>query len=31
MHTGALNKEGTPDEIQGDADVQRIYLGGAHG
>ncbi|HWA41921.1 MAG TPA: ABC transporter ATP-binding protein [Hypericibacter adhaerens] len=31
MHNGALFKEGTPDEIQNDADVQRIYLGGAHG
>jgi branched-chain amino acid transport system ATP-binding protein len=31
MHNGALFKEGTPDEIQNDTDVQRIYLGGAHG
>jgi branched-chain amino acid transport system ATP-binding protein len=31
MHNGALFKEGTPDEIQSDAEVQRIYLGGAHG
>jgi branched-chain amino acid transport system ATP-binding protein len=31
MHNGALFKEGTPEEIQNDPDVQRIYLGGAHG
>ena len=30
LHNGALFKEGTPDEIQGDRDVQRIYLGGGH-
>lgn len=31
MHNGSLFKEGTPNEIQNDTDVQRIYLGGAHG
>jgi branched-chain amino acid transport system ATP-binding protein len=30
LHNGALFKEGTPDEIQSDRDVQRIYLGGGH-
>jgi branched-chain amino acid transport system ATP-binding protein len=31
MHNGALFKEGAPEEIQNDPDVQRIYLGGGHG
>ncbi|MEQ8651177.1 MAG: ABC transporter ATP-binding protein [Kiloniellales bacterium] len=31
MHNGALFKEGTPEEIQNDPEVQRIYLGGADG
>jgi branched-chain amino acid transport system ATP-binding protein len=32
MHDGAIFKHGTPAEIQGDPDVQRIYLGGGrHG
>jgi len=31
MHNGAIFKEGTPDEIQEDPEVQRIYLGGADG
>jgi len=31
MHNGRLFKEGTPDEIQNDPEVQRIYLGGADG
>ena len=31
MHEGAVYKEGTPDEIQSDPDVQRIYLGESHG
>ncbi len=31
LHNGALFKEGTPDEIQNDKEVQRIYLGGGHG
>ncbi|MFC4350326.1 ABC transporter ATP-binding protein [Fodinicurvata halophila] len=30
MHNGAVFKEGAPDEIEGDPDVQRIYLGGGH-
>ncbi len=28
LHNGRLFKEGTPDEIQDDPEVQRIYLGG---
>jgi branched-chain amino acid transport system ATP-binding protein len=31
MHNAAVYKHGTPQEIQGDPDVQRIYLGGKHG
>lgn len=31
MHNGAVLKHGTPDEIEGDAQVQAIYLGGKHG
>jgi len=31
MHNGAIFKHGTPEEIQRDPEVQRIYLGGAHG
>ncbi|MFZ5789362.1 MAG: ABC transporter ATP-binding protein [Pseudomonadota bacterium] len=31
MHNGALFKEGTPEDIQNDPEVQRIYLGGGHG
>lgn len=31
MHYGAIYKEGTPDAIQDDPDIQRIYLGGGHG
>ncbi len=31
MHNGALFKEGRPEEIEQDPDVQRIYLGGGHG
>src|SRR5204862_275939 len=31
MHNGAVYKHGTPEEIQSDPDVQRIYLGGKHG
>ncbi len=31
MHNGALFKHGTPDEIESDPEVQRIYLGGGHG
>ncbi len=28
MHNGRIFKEGSPDEIEGDPEVQRIYLGG---
>jgi len=31
MHNGKIFKEGTPDEIENDPQVQEIYLGGAHG
>ncbi|MGD8711183.1 MAG: ABC transporter ATP-binding protein [Ectothiorhodospiraceae bacterium] len=31
MHNGRIYKEGTPEEIQDDPDVQRIYLGGGNG
>ncbi|MFN4098385.1 MAG: ABC transporter ATP-binding protein [Pararhodobacter sp.] len=31
MHNGRIFKEGTPAEIEGDAEVQAIYLGGGHG
>jgi len=31
MHNGRIFKHGTPAEIQGDPEVQRIYLGGRHG
>jgi branched-chain amino acid transport system ATP-binding protein len=31
MHGAKVFKHGTPDEIQRDPDVQRIYLGGRHG
>jgi len=31
MHNGRVFKEGTPREIENDAEVQRIYLGGGHG
>ncbi len=30
MHNGALLKTGTPDEIENDAQVQAIYMGGKH-
>ncbi|PHP66842.1 ABC transporter ATP-binding protein [Zhengella mangrovi] len=31
MHNGSLFKEGTPEEIENDPQVQEIYLGGGHG
>ncbi|MBB3931359.1 branched-chain amino acid transport system ATP-binding protein [Kaistia hirudinis] len=31
MHNGRLFKEGTPEEIENDPEVQEIYLGGRHG
>lgn len=31
MHNGSIFKEGTPEEIESDAEVQQLYLGGAHG
>jgi branched-chain amino acid transport system ATP-binding protein len=31
MHNGRIFKEGSPDEIERDPEVQRIYLGGGHG
>jgi branched-chain amino acid transport system ATP-binding protein len=31
MHNGRIFKEGTPEEIENDAEVQAIYLGGGHG
>jgi len=31
MHNGRLFKEGTPEEIENDPQVQDIYLGGHHG
>jgi branched-chain amino acid transport system ATP-binding protein len=30
MHNGRVFKEGTPTEIENDAEVQALYLGGAH-
>ena len=31
MHNGRIFKEGTPEEIESDPEVQEIYLGGGHG
>jgi branched-chain amino acid transport system ATP-binding protein len=31
MHTGRVFKEGTPEEIEADTEVQAIYLGARHG
>ncbi|MCB8839812.1 ABC transporter ATP-binding protein [Aurantimonas sp. VKM B-3413] len=31
MHNGRIFKEGTPQEIENDPQVQEIYLGGGHG
>ncbi len=30
MHNGRIFKEGTPNEIENDAEVQALYLGGGH-
>ncbi|HYF57977.1 MAG TPA: ABC transporter ATP-binding protein [Burkholderiaceae bacterium] len=30
MHNGRVIKHGTPDQIEGDAEVQAIYMGGGH-
>jgi branched-chain amino acid transport system ATP-binding protein len=30
MHNGRVLREGTPSEIEGDAQVQAIYMGGKH-
>ena len=30
LHNGRLLKEGSPDEIENDAEVQAIYMGGRH-
>jgi branched-chain amino acid transport system ATP-binding protein len=31
MHNGRIFKEGSPEEIENDAEVQELYLGGGHG
>jgi branched-chain amino acid transport system ATP-binding protein len=31
MHNGRLFKEGTPQQIEDDPEVQKVYLGGGHG
>jgi branched-chain amino acid transport system ATP-binding protein len=31
MHNGQIFKEGRPDEIESDPEVQELYLGGGHG
>ena len=31
MHNGRIFKEGTPQEIESDPEVQELYLGGGHG
>ena len=31
MHNGRVFKEGTPEEIENDPEVQQLYLGSAHG
>jgi branched-chain amino acid transport system ATP-binding protein len=31
MHNGRIFKEGTPQEIESDPQVQELYLGGGHG
>ena len=31
MHNGRIFKEGLPEEIESDPEVQELYLGGGHG
>jgi branched-chain amino acid transport system ATP-binding protein len=31
MHNGRIFKEGAPEEIENDPEVQELYLGGGHG
>jgi branched-chain amino acid transport system ATP-binding protein len=31
MHNGRIFKEGRPDEIENDPEVQELYLGTGHG
>jgi branched-chain amino acid transport system ATP-binding protein len=31
LHNGRIFKEGRPEEIEADAEVQELYLGGGHG
>ena len=31
LHNGKIFKEGTPQEIEEDPEVQELYLGGHHG
>ena len=31
MHNGRIFKEGRPEEIEDDPEVQQLYLGGAYG
>ena len=31
MHNGRVFKEGTPEEIEDDPEVQDLYLGDGHG
>ena len=31
MHNGRIFKEGPPQEIEDDEEVQQLYLGGGHG
>jgi branched-chain amino acid transport system ATP-binding protein len=31
MHNGRIFKEGSPEEIESDPEVQELYLGGGHG
>ena len=31
MHNGRIFKEGSPQEIEADPEVQELYLGGGHG